>query len=243
MQLDASPVSFDRMIYLEGGHHSGQKYSYMTNIPSKWCSVCERDLPISEFWKDRSRQDGLCYYCKKCLQPRQSLYYQTYYYPTHRKELIAAEIKRRKERRLPKVQGGVTRDRSAFGHQAMGQADEIVSFRRPLVSSTDASGEVRVEIGISQSRNLGVAIYDRGKLHRYRVLPAELFMRLVADGFDEPFRTFPAIEVGNYWIAVTSEANFVKLRVWWVRDWEVEVARGTEGDNLNLQLMDLLLGS
>lgn len=34
---------------------------------TKVCSKCKRELPISEFWKDRSGNDGLQYSCKKCV--------------------------------------------------------------------------------------------------------------------------------------------------------------------------------
>ena len=33
---------------------------------TKVCNKCKRELPISEFYKDKSRKDGLCNRCKNC---------------------------------------------------------------------------------------------------------------------------------------------------------------------------------
>lgn len=33
---------------------------------TKYCKKCERDLPLSMFYKDKSRKDGLSCYCKEC---------------------------------------------------------------------------------------------------------------------------------------------------------------------------------
>ena len=33
---------------------------------SKKCSKCGRELPVSEFWKNASTEDGLQTYCKEC---------------------------------------------------------------------------------------------------------------------------------------------------------------------------------
>lgn len=32
----------------------------------KKCSKCGRELPVSEFWKNASNEDGLQTYCKEC---------------------------------------------------------------------------------------------------------------------------------------------------------------------------------
>ena len=32
----------------------------------KKCSKCSRELPVSEFWKNASTEDGLQTYCKEC---------------------------------------------------------------------------------------------------------------------------------------------------------------------------------
>ena len=34
---------------------------------TKVCSRCKRELPISEFYKNKSNPDGLGYYCKRCV--------------------------------------------------------------------------------------------------------------------------------------------------------------------------------
>ena len=34
---------------------------------TKACSKCKRELPISEFYKDKSKKDGLCNQCKNCM--------------------------------------------------------------------------------------------------------------------------------------------------------------------------------
>lgn len=33
---------------------------------TKVCSKCKRELPVSEFSKDKDKQDGLCTFCKEC---------------------------------------------------------------------------------------------------------------------------------------------------------------------------------
>ena len=38
----------------------------MALIETKRCSGCHQDLPLSEFWKNRSSPDGLQAYCKAC---------------------------------------------------------------------------------------------------------------------------------------------------------------------------------
>ena len=41
---------------------------------TKVCSRCKRELPISEFSKDKSSKDGLQYCCKKCKKVSQKAY-------------------------------------------------------------------------------------------------------------------------------------------------------------------------
>jgi hypothetical protein len=33
---------------------------------TKYCKRCDRELPLSEFHKDRSLKDGLAFYCREC---------------------------------------------------------------------------------------------------------------------------------------------------------------------------------
>jgi hypothetical protein len=37
---------------------------------TKRCSKCHKELPLSEFWKNKSSRDGLQAYCKKCAKER-----------------------------------------------------------------------------------------------------------------------------------------------------------------------------
>ncbi len=39
-------------------------------IVEKWCSVCKKYLPLGEFNVDRSRKDGLKYFCRGCESQR-----------------------------------------------------------------------------------------------------------------------------------------------------------------------------
>lgn len=41
---------------------------------TKICSRCKRELPISEFCKDKTRKDGVYCYCKKCGTNRMCVY-------------------------------------------------------------------------------------------------------------------------------------------------------------------------
>ena len=36
----------------------------------KHCSKCKKLLPITDFYKDKRRKDGLQFYCKKCQKQR-----------------------------------------------------------------------------------------------------------------------------------------------------------------------------
>lgn len=42
---------------------------------TKVCSKCDRELPLSEFCKDKHTKDGLCYQCKECRQQYRKQYY------------------------------------------------------------------------------------------------------------------------------------------------------------------------
>lgn len=35
-------------------------------METKKCTKCKRELPVSEFWKNASKEDGLQDYCKHC---------------------------------------------------------------------------------------------------------------------------------------------------------------------------------
>ena len=43
---------------------------------TKVCSKCRRELPISEFCKDKNRKDGLNIYCRQCASERRLEYYK-----------------------------------------------------------------------------------------------------------------------------------------------------------------------
>jgi 5-methylcytosine-specific restriction endonuclease McrA len=46
-----------------------------TNL-SKICTKCKIEKPVSEFYKDKSRRDGLTYQCKRCYDKRKRIYYE-----------------------------------------------------------------------------------------------------------------------------------------------------------------------
>jgi hypothetical protein len=54
---------------------------------TKICSKCGRELPLSEFNKDRTRKDGLQTYCKDCRKQYMKQYNKEYYVE-HRDERI-----------------------------------------------------------------------------------------------------------------------------------------------------------
>ena len=41
------------------------------NAPAKACSVCKIEKPLSDFYMDRQKSDGLAYVCKQCDSARQ----------------------------------------------------------------------------------------------------------------------------------------------------------------------------
>jgi len=40
----------------------------------KYCSICGKWKPLTEFSKDKSRKDGFNYYCKGCMKKRRQKY-------------------------------------------------------------------------------------------------------------------------------------------------------------------------
>ena len=50
----------------------------MTDEKTKVCSKCGRELPLSEFYKDKSRKDGVRYMCKSCRKELRKIRYETH---------------------------------------------------------------------------------------------------------------------------------------------------------------------
>ena len=46
----------------------------MTNELTKVCPKCGRELPLNEFYKNKTRKDGLQIYCKECQKESDKLY-------------------------------------------------------------------------------------------------------------------------------------------------------------------------
>lgn len=71
----------------------------MADTQMKWCPKCETEKPVSEFFKNRARRDGLSGYCKTCNTatvkaapsgaPEVVARYQATYYELHRDEKLA----------------------------------------------------------------------------------------------------------------------------------------------------------
>lgn len=51
-------------------------------METKICKRCGRELPLSEFYKDKNCKDGLNYWCKEC-----SKQYKKQYYQEHKEEI------------------------------------------------------------------------------------------------------------------------------------------------------------
>lgn len=47
----------------------------VVNIKTKKCNICERELPISQFNKNKNNKDNLSYYCKDCTKEQKNLYF------------------------------------------------------------------------------------------------------------------------------------------------------------------------
>ena len=50
----------------------------MTDEPTKKCSKCGRELPLSEFCKDKTSKDRLSYWCKSCKREYDKIRYETH---------------------------------------------------------------------------------------------------------------------------------------------------------------------
>lgn len=66
---------------------------------TKVCSKCRRELPVSEFSKDKRSKDGLCCYCKKCESNRICAYAKSEKGKRRRKEYNSIEYVKEKERK------------------------------------------------------------------------------------------------------------------------------------------------
>ena len=49
----------------------------MTEEKTKVCTKCGRELPLSEFNKDKATKDGLTYWCKLCYKEHNKIWYET----------------------------------------------------------------------------------------------------------------------------------------------------------------------
>ena len=44
------------------------RFAVKADIPkTKYCSKCNRTLPVEMFWKNRREKDGFQFYCKECM--------------------------------------------------------------------------------------------------------------------------------------------------------------------------------
>lgn len=48
----------------------------MSDVKSKKCTKCGEVKALTEFYKDITRNDGLCYRCKSCKKKYDNKYYQ-----------------------------------------------------------------------------------------------------------------------------------------------------------------------
>ena len=44
-------------------------------VETKVCPRCGRELPVTKFYKNKSRPDGLSSYCKECRKLKSKIYY------------------------------------------------------------------------------------------------------------------------------------------------------------------------
>ena len=51
----------------------------MTDEPTKKCPKCGRELPVSEFHKNKTHKDGLSGYCKECQKESNKLYSENHH--------------------------------------------------------------------------------------------------------------------------------------------------------------------
>lgn len=68
-------------------------------METKTCKKCGRELPLSEFNKDKSRKDGLQRMCKKCKKQ-----YQKQYYQEHKEEKAEYDKKYNQEHKEEKAE-------------------------------------------------------------------------------------------------------------------------------------------
>ena len=74
----------------------------MTEELTKKCTKCGRELPVSEFHKNKAQKDGLQTYCKECQKESYKLYSENHheeiskkhavYYRTHREGILKKAV-------------------------------------------------------------------------------------------------------------------------------------------------------
>ena len=60
----------------------------MTDEKTKVCTKCGRELPLSEFVKQKKSKDGLMYWCKSCVRE-----YNIIRYETHKSDMLTHQHK------------------------------------------------------------------------------------------------------------------------------------------------------
>ena len=60
----------------------------MTDEPTKKCSKCGRELPVSEYHKNKAQKDGLQTYCKECKKESNKLYSENHYEEISKKRKV-----------------------------------------------------------------------------------------------------------------------------------------------------------
>ena len=66
----------------------------MTNELTKVCPKCGRELPVSQFYKDKSCKDGLQTHCKECRKERREVYTEDHHDEILKKQKVYRENNR-----------------------------------------------------------------------------------------------------------------------------------------------------
>ena len=121
-----------------------------------------------------------------------------------------------------------TDERKKIGHKALADADEPIGLTRLLAHSTSLVDDVTVLIGLTGGVDLGIAIYDAGNLHRFRVLELAFVTKWLSKQCD--LCPSDALEMANSRMALMTEDGMVRARLWWGMDWNLDVARYWRGE-------------
>jgi len=157
-------------------------------MKSKQCSKCKEVKPVTEFYHDKNRKDGHCYWCKGCIKSYQKPYMKIYYQTPEVKARQKAYMKA--YRQTPKYKAYMKARRQTPEHKsyrraymkAMRQTPEHKAYQEAY--RKDHEAYLKSYQSAYNKTAKGKARVARNK-HKRRTLIKELPCTLTAEQWEE----------------------------------------------------------